>query len=291
MSRPALRALAGFAFLHSLSCFAQFDPYEPTFIAVEGIIVETDGHERVPVEGGDYIQRFKDGPKETVNAETRVPAGTQIYLNGRRVKVPAYTPPLQIGISQAAFGISGVIPQPNGSLLGGTTQVLGELTTMSFGVALNSDADDYREKGPASLSFGGWLFAPYGSGSKIFQIQSRIMPNRDYGFQLAYLNAFTGEAPTFTYHLFWQLNERNYNPNSRYPWLFEVGGGLYNDVGKVRNVTTGAYTNSRASLDPSAYFSFRLQFVNHVAAIGSGWFFTDRNVTVDRLAAGLEFSF
>ena len=138
------------------------------------------------IQAGDTIE-LPNGLKLVVDPHTRVLPGTRLKVSrdGKdmgEVTVPALKPAVDFGLFAAAFSIAGPIPQSNGSFLGGTKTVWGQIVSADYHLK--------PKKPTQALGIGGWYFHPdKPQYNNLYQVHARFFAKPGFGVQAAYINS------------------------------------------------------------------------------------------------------
>ena len=278
-------ALAGAAFgqfgANTGSAFAKFGS-ETTVTGEGGAPIRLKAGDKVKVDGSDTVYTItEDG--------ISLPIGVGVTISRPNEKDQRAT--LTVPRSQFAFGVfPGTVFSIAGQLLNEKLNQFEGGTRSIVGTVFNFDSISNLDRG-RRFEIGGFYFNPdserYGD---LYQINARYFPNKQIGFQVAYIDSTEGKASSGSYHVLLDLVSEGAGRTKGKKIGARLGIGLLQNFTKEFDAGSGGVIRSNTA-NFSTFLDVSLEVLPRVSLNATEWFIRDRNADINRFGVGLSYKF
>ncbi len=280
-----LSAVIALAALGAVSAFGQFgvDPGDSFAKLGVGSTVKSDDGRRIALRLGDKYTIEGSDTVYTVGEEVRaVPVGVGITINGTQ-KATVTRPRSQqtVGLFPATqFSVAGQLFDSDANeFVGGTRTVVGTVLTLDS----ISNLDNGRR-----FELGGWFFFPNdGSVNDLYQLSARYFPNKQIGFQIAYIDSTQFKASSASYHLVFDVSSQGAGVTKGVTISSRLGVGALTNF--TRDSDEFGVTRRRNTTNFSTFVDVSLEITKRLSINATEWFVRDRNNDVNRFGIGLSY--
>lgn len=251
-------------------------------------LVGSDG-KPIVLRRGDVVRIQGSDVQYTVgDSGVVLPIEVGVVVNGKQ-EARTHAPRSQHSVGLyplSIFSIGGLLRQPDNSLVGGTRSIVGSI--FSYDVVSNLD---YGRR----FEFGGFYFRPYdGNDGDLYQIAGRYFPNKQIGFQVAYLNSTeahgNSDASSFSYHVLIDVTAvPTGRPDAR-QITARLGVGVLNNLSKEYQLSDNQFV-SRSTFNFSTFVDLSYSLGPRVSLNATEWYIRDRNADLNRFSVGASYRF
>lgn len=262
------------------SAFAKYGPESPVVGDAGPILLKLG--DKVKVDGSDTV--YTIGPDGI-----SLPIGVGVTISrpnekDQRAVLPAPRSQHTLGLYPGTvFSIAGqLLDEELNQLVGGTKSIVG--TVVTYDVVSNLD---YGRR----FELGGFYFSPdsdrYGD---LYQLNARYFPNKQIGFQVAYIDSTEIKASSGSFHVLFDISAQGAGRTKGK----KIGARL--GVGTLGNFTKdtspdGTTRIRRQTFNFSTFLDASLEITPRLSLNATEWFIRDRNVDINRFGIGLSYKF
>ena len=281
------RSVAVFALaaLGAVSALGQFgvDPGDSFAKLGVGSIVKGDDGRRIALRVGDKYTLGASDTVYTVGSEVRsVPVGVGITLNGKdKATVVRQRSQQTVGVFPGTtFSVAGQLFDADANeFVGGTQSFVGTVLTLDS----VSNLDNGRR-----FELGGFFFFPDNSDvNDLYQVAARYFPNKQIGFQVAYIDSSQFKASSASYHLLLDISTQGAGVTKGVTISSRLGVGALTNFTRDRD--ENGVSTRRNSTNFSTFVDVSLEITKRLSLNATEWFIRDRNNDINRFGIGLSY--